>query len=106
MQNITCDEIAHAVRQGDDVRIYQGGMVFKVEAVSNRQVEHPDKYMSYIQFLELHLNDESDTNWQDSDLLKGKPDTTGSMSLCKDPTDKLDVLEPGEVPPPPIWKAE
>jgi hypothetical protein len=80
-------------------------MEMEVVEITPRGVTHP-RTLEYVAFLEIHLDDDNDTDWTNSDLLKGKPDPTGSMSICKDPTAELEVLDVGEAAPAPYWHVD
>lgn len=79
-------------------------MEFEVIDVTRRGT-HDKMHGRYLDYLEIHLDDQCLTDWSDSDLLKGRQDDTGSMSICKDPTEELDVLDVGEEAPKPFWQA-
>lgn len=92
------------VKKGDRLWL-SDSMEFEVIEITPRGINHP-MTGEYISFLELHLDDNCLTDWSESDLLKGKPDTNGSMSICKDPTEELKVLDVDEKPPGPVWHTD
>jgi len=77
-------------------------MEFEVVKITPHELVNPQT-LEYIPLVELHLDDGCLTDWTESDLLKGRPDNNGSMSICKDPTEEMKVLDIGEQPPGPVW---
>lgn len=94
-------EEAGDIKKGDRLWLADS-MEFEVIEITPRSVNHPITG-EHIAFLELHLEDGHLTDWTDSDLLKGTPDTNGTLSITKDPTEEMKVLEIGEEPPGPVW---
>lgn len=75
-------------------RVLVGGMEWEVKGVEPIKVENT-MTGQYEQFLQLHLDDQLETN------VNGEK--TGELSIIRELTAEIEVLEPGEKPPQTYW---
>lgn len=93
MQHKECADLV----KGDRIFYPEFGFVFDVVEIEHFEVENPNRYMEYIKFLRIHLDDGLDADFGSD---------TGSLAIQKDPTATVSVLDEGEEPPQAIWKNE